>query len=190
MAPWLSTIREKEDVHFVEEGRDRLSWRRSSQRQPSQWQRLRHTQFLTRPKPNYHQAIQVKKSAFSKNQKTNPVAYWKVANMKINAVAFSPNHRHLAMSFDDGSVRIIDYLKEKLLSVFFGYFGAMLCVCWSPDGKYLVTGGQGRLTARMVSGGTAGHWWRTAQGTIVGSTLSLLIRGGATKELQVWERWG
>lgn len=93
-------------------------------------------------KHNYRHSIEVKKSVCSRNQKSNPIAYWKVANMKINAVAFSPDQRHLAMAFDDGSLRIIDYLKEKLLCVFFGYFGALLCVCWSPDGKYIVTGGQ------------------------------------------------
>ncbi|KAJ2905621.1 hypothetical protein MKZ38_004915 [Zalerion maritima] len=109
------------------------------------------------PKPNYREAIEIKKSVYSKNQKTNPVAYWKIAHMKINAIAFSPDHRHLAMAFDDGSLRIIDYLREKLLSVFFGYFGAMMCVCWSPDGKYIVTGGQDDLL----------HIWCMAENSLV-----------------------
>ena len=140
--------KEKEDAHFVAEDEAALAAVMSGDgaANASQVNGNGHvTQNAHPPKPNYREAIQVKKSVFSKNQKTNPVAYWKAAHMKINAVAFSPNHRHLAMVFDDGSVRIIDYLKEKLLSVFFGYFGAMLCVCWSPDGKYLVTGGQDDL---------------------------------------------
>jgi len=33
-------------------------------------------------------ALHVKKSVNSKNQKTNPVAYWKSSNSKINALAF------------------------------------------------------------------------------------------------------
>jgi len=57
--------------------------------------------------------IQVNKSVHSKNQKTNPVAVWKLSNHRINAFAFSPDHRHLAVVSEDGSLRIIDYLKER-----------------------------------------------------------------------------
>jgi catabolite repression protein CreC len=55
----------------------------------------------------------VKKSVNSKNQKTNPVAYWKVSNSKVNAFAFSPDCRHVAVASEDGSLRVIDYLKEQ-----------------------------------------------------------------------------
>lgn len=56
---------------------------------------------------------QIHKSVHSKNQKTNPVAVWKLSNQRINAFAFSPDHRHLAVVSEDGSLRIIDYLKEE-----------------------------------------------------------------------------
>ena len=58
-------------------------------------------------------ALQIKKSVQSKSQKTNPVACWKVSNSKINAFAFSPDSRHLAVVSEDGSLRIIDFLKEQ-----------------------------------------------------------------------------
>lgn len=57
--------------------------------------------------------IQVQKSVNSKNQKFNPVAAWKLSNQRINAFAFSPDNRHLAVVSEDGSLRIIDYLKEQ-----------------------------------------------------------------------------
>lgn len=57
--------------------------------------------------------IQVHKSVHSKNQKFNPVAAWKLSNQRINAFAFSPDNRHLAVVSEDGSLRIIDYLKEE-----------------------------------------------------------------------------
>lgn len=57
--------------------------------------------------------IHVTKSVHSKNQKTNPVAVWKLSNHRINAFAFSPDNRHLAVVSEDGSLRIIDYLKEE-----------------------------------------------------------------------------
>ena len=57
--------------------------------------------------------IEIRKSVHSKNQKTNPVAVWKLSNQRINAFAFSPDSRHLAVVSEDGSFRIIDYLKEE-----------------------------------------------------------------------------
>ncbi|KAM7207438.1 WD40 repeat-like protein [Naviculisporaceae sp. PSN 640] len=95
----------------------------------------------TKSSSNY----QIHKSVHSKNQKTNPVAVWKLSNQRINAFAFSPDHRHLAVVSEDGSLRIIDYLKEELLDLFFSYYGGLICVCWSPDGKYVLTGGQDDL---------------------------------------------
>ena len=89
--------------------------------------------------------IQVQKSVYSKNQKANPVAMWKVTNQRINAFAFSPDNRHLAVVSEDGSLRMIDYLKEKLLDLFHSYYGGFTCVCFSPDGKYVLTGGQDDL---------------------------------------------
>ena len=57
--------------------------------------------------------IQIIKSVHSRNQKTNPVAVWKLSNHRINAFAFSPDHRHIAVVSEDGSLRIVDYLKEQ-----------------------------------------------------------------------------
>lgn len=57
--------------------------------------------------------IQINKSVHSKNQKSNPVAAWKLSNHRINTFAFSPDSRHLAVVSEDGTLRIIDYLKEE-----------------------------------------------------------------------------
>lgn len=89
----------------------------------------------------------VKKSVNSKNQKFNPASYWKTSNSKINAFAFSPDCRHVAVVSEDGSFRIIDFLKEQLLHQYMSYYGGMICVCWSPDGRYVVTGGQDDLVS-------------------------------------------
>ena len=58
-------------------------------------------------------SLGIRKSVNSTNQKTNPVAYWKVSNSRINAFAFSPDRRHIAVVSEDGSLRVIDYLKEQ-----------------------------------------------------------------------------
>lgn len=57
--------------------------------------------------------IHIDKSVHSKNQKFNPVSFWKLSNQRINAFAFSPNNRYIAVVSEDGTLRIIDYLKEQ-----------------------------------------------------------------------------
>ncbi|KAI0133563.1 WD domain-containing protein [Xylariales sp. AK1849] len=94
---------------------------------------------------NSFKKIQVLKSVHSKHQKMNPVAIWKLSNQRINAFAFSPDNRHLAVVSEDGTLRIIDYLKEEILSILNSYYGGFICVCWSPDSKYVLTGGQDDL---------------------------------------------
>lgn len=55
----------------------------------------------------------IHKSVHSKNQKMNPVAAWKLSNQRIHAFSFSPDNRHLAVVSEDGTLRLIDYLKEE-----------------------------------------------------------------------------
>ena len=57
--------------------------------------------------------LHIDKSVHSKNQKTNPVSFWKLSNQRINAFAFSPDNRRIAVVSEDGTLRIIDYLKEQ-----------------------------------------------------------------------------
>lgn len=97
--------------------------------------------------PQRHSRLNVKKSVQSRNQKTNPASVWKLSNQKINAVAFSPDGRHLAAVAEDGTLTIMDYLAERVLDVHRSYFGAMLTVTWSPDSRYVLTGGQDDLVS-------------------------------------------
>ncbi|TNY20229.1 WD40-repeat-containing domain protein [Rhodotorula diobovata] len=77
--------------------------------------------------------------------KFNPVAHWRLSKKAITAFAFSPDLTLCAAVGDDGCLRIIDAVEEKLLDVFSSYFGALNCVAWSPDGRFVVTGGQDDL---------------------------------------------
>ncbi|KIW04268.1 uncharacterized protein PV09_04570 [Verruconis gallopava] len=101
------------------------------------------------PVANGHNAhrLRVLKSVQSRNQKTNPVAFWKVSNQKINAFSFSPDGRHLAVASEDGCLRVIDIHKEQLLDQYMSYYGGLTCTCWSPDGRYILTGGQDDLVS-------------------------------------------
>ncbi len=60
-----------------------------------------------------HTPLKINKSVNSKNQKANPVASWKISNHRINGFAFSPDCRHIAVVSEDGSLHIVNYLKEQ-----------------------------------------------------------------------------
>ncbi|RIB28042.1 WD40-repeat-containing domain protein [Gigaspora rosea] len=81
----------------------------------------------------------------SKNGKHNPVSYWQVSKKAVTAFAFSPDCQHVATVSIDGFLRIIDFKQETLFDTYSSYFGGFSCVCWSPDGKYILTGGQDDL---------------------------------------------
>ncbi|KAG0001550.1 hypothetical protein BGZ65_003384 [Modicella reniformis] len=80
-----------------------------------------------------------------KHGKHNPISHWQVSKKPITAFAFSPDLQHVAVVSMDGYLRIIDFRNERLLDTFSAYFGALNCVSWSPDGKYILTGGQDDL---------------------------------------------
>jgi hypothetical protein len=58
-------------------------------------------------------ALDITKSVNSTNQKSNPVACWKISRHMISQFAFSPDSRHLAVVSEDGCLRIVDYLQER-----------------------------------------------------------------------------
>ncbi|KAK3828411.1 MAG: catabolite repression protein creC [Benniella sp.] len=80
-----------------------------------------------------------------KNGRHNPVSHWHIGRKPVTAFAFSPDLQHTAVVAMDGGLRIIDFRNERLIDTFQSYFGALNCVCWSPDGRYILTGGQDDL---------------------------------------------
>ncbi|KAJ1984349.1 hypothetical protein H4R34_000724 [Dimargaris verticillata] len=77
--------------------------------------------------------------------KYNPTTYWQVSKKPITALAFSPDCQHVAFTSMDGRLRVVDYVTETLEDTYVGYFGGLTCLSWSPDGKYILTGGQDDL---------------------------------------------
>jgi WD40 repeat protein len=98
--------------------------------------------------------LHVDKSVHSKNQKFNPVSFWKLSNQRINAYAFSPDNRHLAVVSEDGTLRIIDYLKEEYVFYTQNLFNLLIKLgYWTciPVTMAAFSAFVGRLMANMSS---------------------------------------
>uniref|UniRef100_A0A4X2K7K2 Uncharacterized protein n=1 Tax=Vombatus ursinus TaxID=29139 RepID=A0A4X2K7K2_VOMUR len=99
----------------------------------------------------------------------NPMAKWAVGEGPLNEFAFSPDGRHLACVSQDGCLRVFHFDSMLLRGLMKSYFGGLLCVCWSPDGRYVVTGGEDDLVtvwsfteARVVARGHGHKSWVNA----------------------------
>ncbi|NXR82767.1 DMWD protein, partial [Pycnonotus jocosus] len=108
---------------------------------------------------------------FSCKSKTprNPVLKWAVGSGPLNEFAFSPDGRWLACVSQDGVLRVFHFSSMLLQGMMRSYFGGLLCVCWSPDGRYVVTGGEDDLVTvwsleegRVVARGHGHKSWVNA----------------------------
>ncbi|KAF7295514.1 Catabolite repression protein creC [Mycena indigotica] len=75
----------------------------------------------------------------------NPVSHWRVSRRSVVDFVFSPDVKHVAAISEDGCLRVIDALAEQLVDCYASYFGALTSVAWSPDGRFILTGGQDDL---------------------------------------------
>lgn len=60
-------------------------------------------------------------------------------------MAYSPDGKYLAVTSDDGHLRLVDPAEERLVDTFAGYFGPLNCIAWSPDSRFVAVGGQDDL---------------------------------------------
>ncbi|KAF9014002.1 WD40-repeat-containing domain protein [Cyathus striatus] len=99
--------------------------------------------------PPWHPGSFIPFSSAGKSEKEravkNPVSHWRISKRAVVDFVFSPDVKHVAAISEDGCLRIIDALQERLLDCYASYFGALTCVAWSPDGRFVLTGGQDDL---------------------------------------------
>ena len=99
-------------------------------------------------------------------QKCQVLERWSVGHGSIYGMAFSPDCTHLAVVSQDGFLRVYNFKMHELYGKMRSYFGALLCVCWSPDGNYIVTGGEDDLVnvwsfqhSRIIARGEGHKSW-------------------------------
>jgi len=103
---------------------------------------------------------------------TNPLTKWQLCTEPVYDLQFSPNGQYVAVACGDGFARVISTEKRyhypaprsstgdagpvqqgfsvelgKATVTFQSYFGAIRCLDWSPDGEYLLTGGEDDLVS-------------------------------------------
>ncbi|KAG2749549.1 WD40 repeat-like protein, partial [Suillus brevipes Sb2] len=76
---------------------------------------------------------------------TSPVSHWGLCRCGVVNFVFSPDIKYVAAILEDGCLRVIDPLAEQLVDCYASYFESLTCVAWSPDGRFILTGGQDDL---------------------------------------------
>uniref|UniRef100_A0A0N5AK11 WD_REPEATS_REGION domain-containing protein n=1 Tax=Syphacia muris TaxID=451379 RepID=A0A0N5AK11_9BILA len=77
----------------------------------------------------------------------NPIYRYSIGNGPISQFAFSflNGVKHLATVGHDGYLRVFNFETMKMTGFMKSYFGGLSCLAWSPDSKYIVTGGEDDL---------------------------------------------
>lgn len=81
----------------------------------------------------------------TENQRHNPISYWQLYKHSPTSLSFSPASCHVAVSFSNGTLKLIDYKNERHIGTYHSWYGGLTCVSWSPDGQYILTGGEDDL---------------------------------------------
>ncbi|OQV24704.1 Serine/threonine-protein phosphatase 2A 56 kDa regulatory subunit delta isoform [Hypsibius exemplaris] len=99
----------------------------------------------------------------------NPAYRWIIGEGSLNAIAFSPCGRYLATVSHDGGLRVFLFDTNELQGSAKSYFGGLLCLCWSPDSKFICCAGEDDLvhlfsmeSKKIVARGRGHRSWVTA----------------------------
>ncbi len=88
------------------------------------------------------------------------------ATARLTKSLSRPMESSMACVSQDGFLRVFSFDATELRGTMKSYFGGLLCVCWSPDGRFIVTGGEDDLVTvwsfsdgRVVARGRGHKSW-------------------------------
>eukprot|EP01083_Nonionella_stella_P057451 150809_1 len=77
---------------------------------------------------------------------SNPTEMWMLPSAAVvNDISFSYSGRLMGTVQEDGMLRVFKFSSRQLLSSFQSYYGGLSCLSWSPDDKFILTGGEDDL---------------------------------------------
>ncbi|ENN80023.1 hypothetical protein D910_06156 [Dendroctonus ponderosae] len=128
----------------------------------------------------------------------NPLFRWYLGSgASINHLAFSPNGSQLAVVTQDGLLRVFQYDSMELLGTARSYFGGLLCVAWSGDGRLIAVGGEDDLVTvysneqkRVIARGQGHRSWVASVSFdcyLEGESLYRIGSVGHDTQLCLWE---
>lgn len=98
--------------------------------------------------------------------KHNPLAVYKLSHKPLTSVEFSPDRQTMAITSSDGYLRFMNLGTEVVTDFLPSYYDGFLTCAFSPDGKYLATGGKDDLVTiwsvkrrAVVARGDGHHSW-------------------------------
>lgn len=72
----------------------------------------------------------------------NPVSHFKLSEKSITSIQQHPLYENLVFASDDSSIKMVDVLKEVVTDIHTSYYGGILSMNITKDGKYLFVSSQ------------------------------------------------
>lgn len=111
---------------------------------------------------------------------------------RVNAVAWSPDGKHIASASDDQTVQICDAKTGATSLTYRGHAAEVYAVAWSPDGQYIASAGADKTV--QIWNAVTGDIIRTYKGhadqvnAVSWSSDSRLVASGSDDHsVQVWD---
>jgi WD40 repeat protein len=140
IARWVSS----EATHFVVVFEDNTMWKFST-RYPTEVPRTAEKMLAALKESTSTSPFQVVNPVSAPN---NPLSVWRFRGGKLRDLRFVPKtasaelQSTFAICTADGRLLVYDLAREVALVEFRSYFGGFLCLAWSFDGRYIVSGGE------------------------------------------------
>ena len=94
-----------------------------------------------------------------------------IENGRVRSVAWGPDGKNIASGSDDKTIKVWNAQTGQFVSTLRGHNDPVRCVCFSPCGTKIVSGG-GQSKVRGGNGDFSIRIWDAETGTQIGSPLS------------------